>query len=80
MLQDPAFLKRSNKSYTFAMEHREKSSFSSFEKKSSDENVLNRVRRDRSMIIRADKLVDVDGKKTNTVTMVNYLGDWDQKH
>lgn len=74
MLQDPAFIKRSNKSHTFAMEYREKSSssFSSNEKKSSsDEILLNRVRRDRSMIIRADKLVDVDGKKTNTVTMVN---------
>lgn len=73
MLQDPAFIKRSNKSHTFAMEYREKSSssFSSTEKKASnEENVLNRVRRDRSMIIRADKLVDVDGKKTNTVTMV----------
>lgn len=70
-LQDPNFLRRSNKSHTFT---RDKSSFSSAEKKSpSEENVLNRVRRDRSMIIRADKLIDADGKKTNTVTMVRKL-------
>jgi integrin alpha 7 len=66
--QDRVFNKRTNKSHTFAMEYREKSSTE--KKPTGDENILNRVRRDRSMIIRADKLVDVDGKKTNTVTMV----------
>lgn len=66
-LQDSTYMRRLNKSHTFT---REKSSLSSVEKKSSEENILNRVRRDRSMIIRADKLVDADGKKTNTVTMV----------
>lgn len=65
-------LKRSNKSHSFAMEYRDKaSSFSSNDKKSSsEENILNRVRRDRSMIIRAEKLIDKDGKKTNIVSMV----------
>lgn len=74
LTQDPALMKRQNKSHLFAMEYREKStsSFSSTEKKSSnEENILNRVRRDRSMIIRAEKLIDKDGKKTNIVSMVS---------
>lgn len=72
LIQDPALMKRPNRTHSFA-EYREKSSssISSSEKKSSnDETVLNRVRRDRSMIIRAEKLVDEDGKKTNIVSMV----------
>lgn len=72
LTQDPALIKRPNKSFAFTG-YREKatSSFSSYEKKSSsEENVLNRVRRDRSMIIRAEKLIDQDGKKSNIVSMV----------
>lgn len=72
MIEDPALMKRHNKSVAFT-EYREKSasSFSSYEKKtSSEENVLNRIRRDRSMIIRAEKLIDKDGKKSNIVSMV----------
>ena len=75
LTQDPALMKRQNKSHSFA-EYREKStsSFSSNEKKSSsEENVLNRIRRDRSMIIKAEKLIDKDGKKTNIVSMVRSL-------
>lgn len=67
--QDSALVKNSNRSYSFALEHREKISV---EKKLSGEStVQNRVRRDRSMIIIADKFVDADGKKTNTVVMVS---------
>lgn len=71
LTQDPALMRRPNKSHSFA-EYREKvSPSSSSEKKmSNEENVPNRVRRDRSMIIRAEKLVDEDGKKTNIVSMV----------
>lgn len=72
LLQDPALMKPLNRSHSFA-EYREKSSssISSFEKKTSnEETALNRIRRDRSMIIRAEKLVDEDGKKTNIVSMV----------
>lgn len=72
LMQDPALMKRPNRTHSFA-EYREKSSssISSSEKKSSKEDAtLNRVRRDRSMIIRAEKLVDEDGKKTNIVSMV----------
>lgn len=87
LTQDPALLKRSNnKSHSFAMEYRERSSStftsnekssSTFEKKSTaEENILNRVRRDRSMIIRADKLIDQDGKKTNIVKMVRKVPRW----
>lgn len=79
LMADPALLRtnRINKSHSF-VEYREKMSqsekSSSSEKKSSnDENVLNRVRRDRSMIIRAEKLIDKDGKKTNIVSMVSLV-------
>jgi integrin alpha 7 len=67
---DPSFMKRTNKSYSFS--EKKTSSISTSEKQTS-ETVLNRVKRDRAMIIRADKLVDADGKKTNTVTMVSAL-------
>lgn len=74
LTQDPALMKRPNRTHSFA-EYREKSSssFSLSEKKSSnEETVLNRIRRDRSMIIRAEKLVDEDGKK-DIVSMVRIL-------
>lgn len=72
LMQDPALMKRINKSHMFATEYREKSSsaFSEEKKTESGEVTLNRVRRDHSMIIRAEKLVDKDGKKTNIVSMV----------
>ena len=67
LMDEPALLRRSNKSYNFAINQK---SSSYEEKHSSESTVLNRVKRDRAMIIRADKLVDSDGKKTNIVTMV----------
>lgn len=68
LMDEPALLKRTNRSHTF-MQYRQKES--SVEKQMNESvSVLNRVRRDRSMIIRADKLIDGDGKKSNTVTMV----------
>lgn len=69
LMDEPALLKRTNRSHSFAMQYRQKES--SVEKQLNESAVLNRVRRDRSMIIRADKLVDADGKKSNIVTMVN---------
>lgn len=66
LTDEPLLLRRSNKSYNFAMYQKS----SSFEKQSNESSALNRVKRDRAMIIRADKLVDSDGKKTNIVTMV----------
>lgn len=74
--EDPALMKRNNKSHSFAMEYSEKSShsISSDEKKfAKEESLLNRIKRDRSMIIRAEKLTDNDGKKTNIVSMVRKL-------
>lgn len=71
--EDPTLMKRNNKSHSFALEYSDKSSpsFSPDEKKSAnDDSFLNRVKRDRSMVIRADKLTDTDGKKTNIVSMV----------
>lgn len=74
LMEDPALTRRSNKSYTFAREYREKISSSygtlSTEKKTNDEAILNRVRRDRAKIIKPEKLVDRDGKKSNIVSMV----------
>lgn len=78
LMEDPALVKRSNKSHTFAREYREKisSSYSASEKKNNDEAILNRVRRDRAKIIKPEKLVDRDGKKSNIVSMVRfYLRD-----
>jgi integrin alpha 7 len=72
-MEDPAIIDRSNKSQTFAREYREKisSSYSSSsEKKTHDGAILNRVRRDRAKIIKPEKLVDRDGKKSNIVSMV----------
>lgn len=66
-MEEPALLRRTNKSHNFAI-YQKSSSYE--EKHSNESSVLNRVKRDRAMIIRADKLVDSDGKKTNIVTMV----------
>lgn len=67
LMDEPALLRRTNKSHNFAIYQKS----STYEAKySSESSVLNRVKRDRAMIIRADKLVDSDGKKTNIVTMV----------
>lgn len=73
--EDLSTMKRPNKTHSI-IEYREKlSSFSSEKKPSNDEtsSSLNRVRRDRSMIIRAEKLTDKDGKKTNIVSMVSCI-------
>ncbi|KAG5684851.1 hypothetical protein PVAND_014061 [Polypedilum vanderplanki] len=71
LIEEPALMRRpSNKSITFAA-YKQKISIdsSSHEKQTSDNGALNRVKRDRAMIIRAEKLTDSDGKKTNIVTM-----------
>jgi hypothetical protein len=73
---EPALMRRpANKSITFAAYKQKISSesSSSHEKHASETGALNRVKRDRAMIIRAEKLIDSDGKKTNIVTMVS---DW----
>ncbi|XP_021704112.1 integrin alpha-PS1 isoform X1 [Aedes aegypti] len=57
-----------NKSLTFTSEKSERISFAK-QTSSSSENTLNRVRRDRSMIIRAERLTDKDGKQTDIVHM-----------
>lgn len=41
--------------------------------KHSSSSTLNRVRRDHAVIIRAERLVDKDGNKKDTVNMVNYM-------
>lgn len=56
-----------NKSYHFVATSSEKNRLIS-EKSSS--SALNRVKRDRSVVIRAERLVDKDGKKTDIVNMV----------
>lgn len=57
-----------NKSLTFTSEKSERISFAK-QTSSASENTLNRVRRDRSMIIRAERLTDKDGKQTDIVHM-----------
>jgi integrin alpha 7 len=71
LMEEPALLKRTNRSHSFALQYRQKES--SVEKLMNESAVLNRVKRDRAMIIRADKLVDNDGKKNNIVTMVRFI-------
>lgn len=56
-----------NKSYHFVAASSEKNKLVSDKASSSS---LNRVKRDRSMVIRAERLVDKDGKKTDIVNMV----------
>lgn len=69
-----SFTKRGNKSHTFAMEYREKSSSTSDEKKTfTDGQILNRVRRDHAMKIKAEQLFDKDGKRTDIVPMVSSI-------
>ncbi|XP_065080048.1 integrin alpha-PS1 isoform X2 [Ochlerotatus camptorhynchus] len=58
-----------NKSLTFSAEKSERLSFAKQTSFSSSDNTLNRVRRDRSMIIRAERLTDKDGKQTDIVHM-----------
>lgn len=59
-----------NKSLTFAAEKSERISFAKQTSYSSSESTtLNRVRRDRSMIIRAERLTDKDGKQSEIVHM-----------
>lgn len=58
-----------NKSLTFSAEKSERISFAKQTSYSSESNTLNRVRRDRSMIIRAERLTDKDGKQTEIVHM-----------
>lgn len=61
-----------NKSLTFAAEKSERISFakqSTYSSSSESTSTLNRVRRDRSMIIRAERLTDKDGKQTEIVHM-----------
>lgn len=67
LIDDPTLMK--HPSNRFAFSHKQKEL--SYEKQMNESATLNRFKRDRSMIIRADKLVDSDGKKTNIVTMVN---------
>lgn len=67
LMEDPAFMRRPNRSYTFSQFKQKETSY---EKQTNESATLNRFKRDRSMIIRADKLVDKDGKKANIVTMV----------
>lgn len=57
-----------NKSYHFEAASSEKNRIM-YEK--SESTSLNRVKRDRSVVIRAERLVDKDGKKTDIVNMVN---------
>uniref|UniRef100_U5EVI2 Putative vitronectin receptor alpha subunit n=1 Tax=Corethrella appendiculata TaxID=1370023 RepID=U5EVI2_9DIPT len=67
-LAPEAYARRNlNKSTTFTGESSEKST--SFSKFSSSSSTLNRVKRDRSMIIRAESLTDKDGKKKDIVHM-----------
>lgn len=58
-----------NKSLTFSAAKSERISFSKQSTISSSESTLNRVRRDRSMVIRAERLTDKDGKQTDIVNM-----------
>ncbi|XP_062536719.1 integrin alpha-PS1 isoform X2 [Armigeres subalbatus] len=72
LMQMERYTQRSyNKSLTFASDKSERVSFAKQTAfaSSSDTSTLNRVRRDRSMIIRAERLTDKDGKQTDIVHM-----------
>jgi integrin alpha 7 len=72
LMEDPVLLRRSNKSHTIT-QYKQKVTYEEKSSTTNENSILNRVKRDRSMIIRSDKLVDSDGKKTNIVTMVSML-------
>lgn len=57
-----------NKSYSLYAESSEKSSHTKY---SSGSSHLNRVRRERNMPIKSERLIDPDGKKTDIVHMVS---------
>lgn len=61
-------LKKNNGSYNVVAESSEKMTASSLKSSGSH---LNRVKRDRAVLIRAESLVDKDGKKTEIVNMVS---------
>jgi len=71
MISEPYMRRPMNKSYVFQSDSYEKSYTISKEKQfeSSSSSNLNRVKRDRAMIIRADKQIDKDGKKNDVVHM-----------
>ena len=58
-----------NKSITFS----EKTEHSKESSSSSSSTELNRIKRDHAMVIKAEQLVDKDGKKKDTVHMVNII-------
>lgn len=64
-----SYIRKLNKSQSVLAESSEKRAIT--EEKESG-SVLNRVRRDHAVIIRAERLIDKDGKKTDVVNMVNY--------
>lgn len=72
MASEPYTRRFVNKSHSYSTEYSEKMSSSSTIRKSSSESSLNRVKRDRAMVIRPESLTDNDGKKTNIVFMVNF--------
>ncbi len=59
-----------NKSQSYTMRYSEKSTYTKVTSEQSSSSNRVRRRRDQAMIIRAESLVDKDGKKTNIVTMV----------
>lgn len=63
-----SYMAKRNKTHLFSAESSEKRSLNA---KQSSSSTLNRVRRDHAVIIRAERLVDKDGKKTDIVNMVN---------
>lgn len=75
---EPYMYRPSNKSSSYSYYSEKRSSFSKFDSsngtsrsssESSFSSSMNRIRREIAKIIRAERLVDKDGKKTNVVTM-----------
>lgn len=54
----------------FSMHHQENRSITILKSSSESQQTINRVKRDRSMVIRAERLVDKEGKKSDIVNMV----------
>lgn len=63
-----SYFAKLNKSHSVLAEGSDKYSETG---KPSGGSLLNRVRRDHAMVIRAERLIDKDGKKTDIVNMVN---------
>lgn len=68
-----SYFAKFNKTRSVIAESSEKQRTDDIDNKLESGSVLNRIRRDHAVIIRAERLIDKDGKKTDIVNMVKRL-------